>query len=40
MIRLVIGFLIESQSTVTVFQRLSVERVKHNVADALQHGAL
>ncbi len=36
--RLVIGFLIESQSSATVFQRLSLERVKHNVADALQHG--
>ncbi len=36
MIRLVIGFLMESQSGVTVSQRLSVERVKHNIVDALQ----
>ncbi len=38
MIRLVIGFLMESQSGVTVSQRLSVERVKHNIVDALQRG--
>ncbi len=38
MIRLVIGFLMESQSSVSVSQRLSVERVKHNIVDALQRG--
>ncbi len=38
MIRLVIGFLMESQTSVTVSQRLSVERVKYNIVDALQRG--
>ncbi len=33
---LLISFLMESQSSITVLQRLSVERVKHNIADALQ----
>ncbi len=38
MLRLVIGFSKESQISVTILQRLIVERVKHNIGDALQHG--
>ena len=38
MIRLVIGFLMESQISVAVSQRLSEKRVKHNIVDALQRG--
>ena len=38
MTRLLIGFLMESQTSVTFSQRLSVERVKHNIVDALQRG--